>query len=55
MFQDQLDALKLEQYTITPENMSKLKERLQYYFMWVKTEMANNGAVAAAVAGVTTN
>ncbi|KAF9945287.1 hypothetical protein BGZ70_003910, partial [Mortierella alpina] len=55
MFQDQLDALKLEQYTITPENLSKLKERLQHYFMWVKTEMANNGAAAAAVTGVATN
>ncbi|KAG9321559.1 hypothetical protein KVV02_008204 [Mortierella alpina] len=54
MFQDQLDALKLEQYTITPENLSKLKERLQHYFMWVKTEMANNGAAAAAVTGATT-
>ncbi|KAF9977035.1 mediator complex subunit [Mortierella antarctica] len=44
MFQDQLNALKLEQYTITPENLSKLKERLQHYFMWVKTEMATMGS-----------
>lgn len=39
MFQDQLESVKHEQYTITPENLIKLKDRLQHYYNWVKTEM----------------
>ncbi|KAF9281376.1 hypothetical protein BGZ68_006666 [Mortierella alpina] len=54
MFQDQLDALKLEQYTITPENLSKLEERWQHYSLWVEAELSTRAA-AAAVAGDTTN
>ncbi|KAF9908594.1 hypothetical protein EC991_009739 [Linnemannia zychae] len=53
MFQDQLDALKQEQYTITPENLIRLRDRLQHYFMWVKSEMApaNNTAPIVQAAG----
>ncbi|KAK3817015.1 MAG: mediator complex subunit 15-domain-containing protein [Linnemannia gamsii] len=40
MFQDQLDSLRHEQYTITPENLVRLKDRLQHYFMWVESELA---------------
>ncbi|KAF9926692.1 AT rich interactive domain 5A (MRF1-like) [Linnemannia zychae] len=50
MFQDQLDALKHEQYTITPENLTKLKERLQFCFMWVRSEVASNSAAASGAA-----
>ncbi|KAF9119726.1 mediator complex subunit [Mortierella sp. GBA39] len=48
MFQDQLDSLKHEQYTITPENLGRLKDRLQYYFIWVKTEMASANPTSPA-------
>ncbi|KAF8920482.1 hypothetical protein BGZ58_004347, partial [Dissophora ornata] len=46
---DQLDSLRQDQFTITPENLSKLKERLQHYFIWVKTEMANTSGQLAGV------
>ncbi|KAF9081314.1 mediator complex subunit, partial [Mortierella sp. AD031] len=39
MFQDQLDAMEHEEYTISPGNLVRLKEELQHYFMWVKSEM----------------
>ncbi|KAG0274249.1 mediator complex subunit [Linnemannia gamsii] len=57
MFQDQLDSLKHEQYTITPENLVRLKDRLQHYFMWVKSEMAsaNQAVPPVQVSGNTTN
>ncbi|KAF9994782.1 hypothetical protein BGZ80_007698, partial [Entomortierella chlamydospora] len=48
MFQDQLESLKHDQYTITPENLIKLRERLQVYFLWVKSEMGQNGSAGAA-------
>lgn len=41
MFQDQLESLKLDQYTITPDNLVKLKDHLQRYFLWVRMEIAN--------------
>lgn len=44
MLQDQLESLKREQYTITPENLMKLKERLQHYYTWVKSEMPSNAS-----------
>ncbi|KAG0022501.1 hypothetical protein BGZ81_008525 [Podila clonocystis] len=41
MFEDQLESLKLDQYTITPDNLVKLKDHLQRYFLWVRMEIAN--------------
>ncbi|KAF9103872.1 hypothetical protein BGX29_002819 [Mortierella sp. GBA35] len=57
MFQDQLDSLKHEQYTITPENLARLKDRLQHYFLWVKSEMAsaNPNNSTASAPGIITN
>ncbi|KAF8927184.1 hypothetical protein BGZ47_002297 [Haplosporangium gracile] len=49
MFQDQLDSLKHDQYTITPENLVRLKDRLQYYFHWVKAEMVSASQPVPAV------
>jgi len=59
MFQGQIDAMKHDQYTITPDHLAKLRDQLQRYFLWVKTEMAPNGgnmaapAAGASVGGVT--
>ncbi|KAG0248527.1 hypothetical protein BG011_010178 [Mortierella polycephala] len=55
VLQDQLESLKHEQYSIIPENLVKLRERLQHYFIWVKNEV-NGGAMAnAGAAGVAGN
>ncbi|KAF9920214.1 hypothetical protein BGZ65_011442, partial [Modicella reniformis] len=55
MLQDQLESLKHDQYTITPENLVKLKDQLRRYSDWVKSEMPPNGSAvalgAAAMAG----
>ncbi|KAG0241236.1 AT rich interactive domain 5A (MRF1-like) [Actinomortierella wolfii] len=52
VFQDQLEALKSDQYTISPENLLKLKEHMHRYFIWVRTEVGQtNPGVAMAQPG----
>ncbi|KAF9168792.1 AT rich interactive domain 5A (MRF1-like) [Actinomortierella ambigua] len=62
VFQDQLEALPKDQYTISPENLLKLKDHMHRYFMWVRTEvgqlnpgvgMAQPGAVASQAPNTT--
>ncbi|KAG0324165.1 hypothetical protein BG004_003527 [Podila humilis] len=39
MFHDQLESLKLDKYTITHDNLVKLKDHFQRYVLWVRMEI----------------